>query len=100
MYFWGADRISQIGIIMTKLLKRDDEEIKYVLRKSVENDVKFIRLWFTDIVGHLKGVAVTVEELENALNRGMSFDGSSIEGFARFHESEMYNTPYAEGENF
>ena len=69
------------------------EGIDYVLHKARENDVKFVRLWFTDILGHLKGFAVTVEELENALTRGMGFDGSTIEGFARSAESDMYALP-------
>jgi glutamine synthetase len=58
-----------------------------------ENDVKFIRLWFTDIVGNLKGFAITVEELRSALEWGKSFDGSSIEGFARTDESDMIAMP-------
>ena len=78
---------------MTTTLERDPEEIEYVLRKARENDVKFIRLWFTDILGSLKGLAVTVEELEIALTRGMNFDGSSIEGFARYRETDMYALP-------
>lgn len=77
----------------TKMLNSDSEAINYVLHKSRENDVKFVRLWFSDILGKLKGVAVTVEELENALIRGMSFDGSSIEGFARSDESDMFALP-------
>ena len=75
------------------MLQRDTEAVEYVLRKAQENDVKFIRLWFTDILGSLKGVAVTVEELESALTRGMGFDGSSIEGFVRSEESDMYALP-------
>ena len=78
---------------ITHMLKRDAKEVEYVLRKARENDVKFVRLWFTDILGSLKGVAVTIEELESALIRGMSFDGSSIEGFARSSESDMYALP-------
>ncbi|MFC1904172.1 glutamine synthetase family protein [Chloroflexota bacterium] len=58
-----------------------------------EHDVKFIRLWFTDILGMLKSFAITVEELEGALNDGMGFDGSSIEGFARIDESDMVALP-------
>ena len=54
---------------------RDDPR-EYVLRTAKENDVKFIRMWFTDILGHLKGFAITVAELEGALERGMSFDAS------------------------
>ncbi len=75
------------------MLQRDTEAVEYVLHKARENDVKFIRLWFTDILGSLKGVAVTVEELESALTRGMGFDGSSIEGFVRSEESDMYALP-------
>tara|TARA_B100001123_G_scaffold72652_4_gene81581 strand:+ start:48 stop:1406 length:1359 start_codon:yes stop_codon:yes gene_type:complete len=75
------------------MFQPDSEAVDYVLHKAAENDVKFIRLWFTDILGSLKGVAVTVEELESALTRGMGFDGSSIEGFARSSESDMYALP-------
>ena len=75
------------------MLERDSEGIDYVLHEARDNDVKFIRLWFTDILGNLKGVGVTVDELENALTRSMSFDGASIEGFARSNESDMYALP-------
>ena len=71
---------------------RDDPR-EYVLRMAKENDVKFIRMWFADILGNLKGFAITVAELENALERGMSFDGSAIEGFARSDESDMVAMP-------
>ncbi len=70
-----------------------DESASYVISACRENDVKFIRLWFTDIVGSLKSFAITVEELEKALDRGMGFDGSSIEGFARIDESDMIARP-------
>ena len=70
------------------------EEAKaYVLKMAKEHDVKFIRLWFTDILGVLKSFAITVEELEGALENGMGFDGSSIEGFARIDESDMVAMP-------
>ncbi len=75
------------------MMERDHEAVEYVLRTAQENDVKFVRLWFTDILGGLKGVAVTMEELESAMTRGMGFDGSSIEGFARSEESDMYALP-------
>jgi glutamine synthetase len=75
------------------MIERAQDEIDYVLHNVRENDVKFIRLWFTDILGHLKGVAITVEELEVAMTRGMGFDGSSIEGFARSDESDMFALP-------
>ncbi len=70
-----------------------DEAKEYVLRTARENDVKFIRLWFTDILGALKGVAITRQELEEALEEGVGFDGSAIEGFARIHESDMVAMP-------
>ena len=65
----------------------------YVLQMTKENNVKFIRLWFTDILGFLKSFAITVEELDGALTEGMGFDGSSIEGFARIDESDMVALP-------
>ncbi len=58
-----------------------------------ERDVKFIRLWFTDILGQLKSFAITDDELEGAFNEGMGFDGSSIKGFARIDESDMLAMP-------
>jgi glutamine synthetase len=70
-----------------------DEAREYVLKMAREHDVKFIRLWFTDILGFLKSFAITVEELEGALEEGMGFDGSSIEGFARIDESDMIALP-------
>jgi glutamine synthetase len=66
---------------------------EYVLKVAHDQDVKFIRLWFTDILGFLKSFAITLEELENAMEEGMGFDGSSIEGFARIHESDMIAMP-------
>jgi len=69
------------------------EAKEHVLRVAKEQGVKFVRLWFTDILGFLKSVAITVEELERALEEGMGFDGSSIEGFARIDESDMLAMP-------
>jgi len=70
------------------------EEAKaYVLKMAKEHDVKFINLWFTDILGVLKSFAITVEELEGAMENGMGFDGSSIAGFARIDESDMVAMP-------
>jgi len=71
----------------------ESKDKQYVLRMAKEHDVKFIRLWFTDILGFLKSFAITVEELEEALEEGMGFDGSSIEGFARIDESDMMAFP-------
>jgi len=76
------------------MTKRSREEGKeYVLKMAKEHDVKFIKLWFTDILGMLKSFAITVEELEGALEEGMGFDGSSIQGFARIDESDMVALP-------
>jgi len=69
------------------------EQVKYVMNKAKEHDVKFIRLWFTDILGFLKSFAITVEELELSLMEGQGFDGSSIQGFARIDESDMVALP-------
>ena len=71
-------------------LRKDKE---YVLRLAKEHDVRFIRLWFTDILGFLKSFAITIDELEKALEEGMGFDGSAIEGFARIDESDMLALP-------
>lgn len=66
---------------------------EYVIKTARENDVRFIRLWFTDILGFLKSFAITINELEEALEEGMGFDGSSIEGYARIDESDMIAMP-------
>jgi len=73
--------------------KNREEAKDYVLKMAKEHDVKFVRLWFTDILGMLKSFAITVEQLEGALEEGMGFDGSSIEGFARIDESDMIALP-------
>lgn len=72
---------------MAKYTKKD------VLRMAEDNDVKFIRLQFTDVFGMLKNVAITIEELGKALDGKCMFDGSSIEGFVRIEESDMYLRP-------
>ncbi|MFC2034160.1 glutamine synthetase family protein [Chloroflexota bacterium] len=70
-----------------------EENNEYILKMAKEHDVKFIWLWFTDILGMLKSFSITVEELKGALEDGMGFDGSSIEGFARIDESDMVALP-------
>ena len=65
----------------------------YVLRTVEERDIRFIRLWFTDVLGFLKSFAITPAELEAAFDEGMGFDGSAIEGFARVQESDMLARP-------
>lgn len=69
------------------------ESREYVLQQARDLDVKFIRLWFTDILGSLKSMAITVEALPEALEEGIDFDGASIEGFARVDESDKVAMP-------
>ncbi len=64
-----------------------------IIRLAEEEDVEFIRLQFTDMFGNLKNVAITSSQLEKALNNKCMFDGSSIEGFVRIEESDMYLYP-------
>lgn len=66
---------------------------KHVMELVEENNVKFIRLWFTDILGQIKSFAITSEELDTAFDEGMGFDGSSIKGYARIDESDMIAKP-------
>ncbi|MGQ0744997.1 MAG: glutamine synthetase family protein [Acidimicrobiales bacterium] len=65
----------------------------YVLRSVEERGVRFIRLWFADVVGQLKSIAIVPSELETALEEGMTFDGSAIDGFSRVQESDMLLHP-------
>src|SRR5690554_232068 len=64
-----------------------------IIQMCKEQQVEFIRLQFTDIFGTLKNVAITVKQLEKALNNEIMFDGSSIEGFVRIEESDMILYP-------
>ncbi|NQW74583.1 MAG: glutamine synthetase [Candidatus Planktophila sp.] len=66
---------------------------EFVLRTIEERNIRFIRLWFTDVLGFLKSVAIAPAELENAFEEGIGFDGSAIEGFARVSESDMLAKP-------
>ncbi len=66
---------------------------EFVLRTIEERNIRFIRLWFTDVLGFLKSVAIAPAELENAFDEGIGFDGSAIEGFARVSESDMLAKP-------
>lgn len=72
-----------------------DKQQEYVLRTVEERDIRFIRLWFTDVLGFLKSVAITSAELENAFTEGIGFDGSAIDGFARVQEADMLAVPDA-----
>lgn len=70
-----------------------DKQTEFVLRTIEERDIRFVRLWFTDVLGTLKSVAVAPAELEGAFAEGLGFDGSAIEGFARVYESDMLAKP-------
>lgn len=67
-----------------------------ILRYVEENEVYFIEIWFTDILGYLKSFAITSHELEKAFDEGLGFDGSSIRGFTRIDESDMMAIPEPE----
>ena len=66
-----------------------------VLRSVAQEDIRLIRLWFTDVAGVLKSVAIDPGELEEAFAEGIGFDGSSIEGLTRVYESDMLLRPDA-----
>ncbi|NLJ53216.1 MAG: glutamine synthetase, partial [Intrasporangiaceae bacterium] len=70
-----------------------DRQQEFVLRTIEERDIRFIRLWFTDVLGTLKSVAIAPAELEGAFAEGIGFDGSVIEGFARVYEADMLARP-------
>jgi glutamine synthetase len=70
-----------------------DKQQEFVLRSLEEREIRFVRLWFTDVLGYLKSVAVAPAELEGAFDEGIGFDGSAIEGFARVYESDMLARP-------
>lgn len=70
-----------------------NKQTDFVLRTIEERDIRFIRLWFTDVLGMLKSVAIAPAELEGAFEEGIGFDGSAIQGFARVFESDMLAKP-------
>ncbi|CAI9399995.1 Glutamine synthetase [Aestuariimicrobium sp. T2.26MG-19.2B] len=72
-----------------------DRQTEFVLRAMEERDIRFVRLWFTDVLGSLKSVAIAPAELEGAFADGIGFDGSAIEGYARVYESDMTAKPDA-----
>ena len=69
----------------------DDRE--YILKLAHDNKIRFIRLWFTDILGFLKSFAITIDELEDAINEGVRFDGATLHGYIRSDEEEMIALP-------
>ena len=70
-----------------------EKQQEFVLRSVEERDIRFIRLWFTDVLGVLKSVAIAPAELENAFEEGIGFDGSAIEGLTRVYEADMIARP-------
>ena len=72
-----------------------DRQKEFVLRTLEERDIRFVRLWFTDVLGYLKSVAIAPAELEGAFEEGIGFDGSAIEGFSRVSEAATVARPAA-----
>ncbi|RVW04921.1 type I glutamate--ammonia ligase [Rhodococcus spongiicola] len=72
-----------------------DRQKEFVLRTLEERDIRFVRLWFTDVLGYLKSVAIAPAELEGAFEEGIGFDGSAIEGFSRVSEADTVAMPDA-----
>jgi glutamine synthetase len=70
-----------------------EPQMEYVLRTVEERGVRLIRLWFTDVLGQLKSFAISPAEVEGALQEGMQFDGSAIDGFSRIQESDVLAMP-------
>ncbi|HEY6628498.1 MAG TPA: glutamine synthetase family protein [Acidimicrobiia bacterium] len=70
-----------------------NKQAEYVLRTVEERRIRFVRLWFTDVQGFLKSVSIGPTELEVAFEEGMTFDGSSIDGYARIQEADMLAKP-------
>ncbi len=90
-----ADRVGRVtrrGVVTGRLCAMDRQQ-EFVLRTIEERDIRFVRLWFTDVLGTLKSVAVAPAELEGAFAEGIGFDGSAIEGFARVYEADMLAKP-------
>src|SRR5699024_5634840 len=78
------------GDIRVGSMSRQQE---FVLRTLEERDIRFVRLWFTDVLGTLKSVAVAPAELEGAFEEGIGFDGSAIDGFSRLSEADTVAMP-------
>ena len=73
----------------------NEQNIDFVLRSVEERDIRFVRLWFTDVLGNLKSFAISPEDLEEAFEEGIGFDGSAVDGFATLEESDMLAFPDA-----
>ena len=86
--YMGLEIAERNERVMRKNFSKED-----IMALVSDEDVEFIRLQFTDMFGSLKNVAITASQLEKALDNKCMFDGSSIEGFARIEESDMYLYP-------
>ena len=69
------------------------ESTEAALKQMDDNGVKYIRLWFSDVLGVLRGMTVTRSEIEDVFQNGQGFDGSSIEGFVRIEKSDLMHIP-------
>src|SRR5207247_8290303 len=74
-------------------MRRMDEQAERALAFAEGSGVRYVRLWFTDVLGFLKSFAIPVEELAKAFEEGIGFDGSAVEGFARVEEADMLARP-------
>ena len=81
------------GCYLSEREKGREEATEAALKLARDKNVKFVRLWFTDVLGFLKSFAITAENLEDAIKNGRGFDGSSIHGFARIDESDIIAKP-------
>lgn len=63
----------------------NEQNIDFVLRSVEERDIRFVRLWFTDVLGNLKSFAISPEDLEEAFEEGIGFDGSAVKGLSLIH---------------
>ena len=90
----SAGRDGRTGLVRAA---RDTRAVQsqreYVLRTVEERGIRFVQLWFTDVLGTPKGFNITSAELENALDEGMTFDGSAIDGFSRVQEADVLAVP-------
>ena len=83
--------LSGLGCHIRTMQRQQD----YVLHMVEERGVRLIRLWFTDVLGQHKSVAISPAELEKVFDEGLQFDGSSIDGFSRVQESDVLARPDA-----
>ncbi|MDR0646437.1 MAG: glutamine synthetase family protein [Elusimicrobiota bacterium] len=73
--------------------KEEQEKIAKILATLEEKNIQFLKLWFADILGHLKSLVISKQQFEHALEEGNGFDGSSVQGFARIYESDLVALP-------